>query len=227
MRSPGSSSRTGISGRSRGSWTKTCWRSAWLCCFTLAAVGTADAVPTIGEVTRIQGACQGRVDGASKNLASGAVVFANELIATGPAARLEITLTDETVLTLGENATLTLDAFVFKPGETENLHAAVTGAFRFVSGKLAAAAATRDASVKTPFATIGIRGTNFWGGPIDGRFGVVLLEGRVTVSHRGRSTTLRHSHEGVDLDGLAAPPGPVKAWAAAKINRAIATVTFR
>jgi hypothetical protein len=38
------------------------------------------------------------------------------LIATGPAARLEITLTDETVLTLGENATLTLDAFVFKPG---------------------------------------------------------------------------------------------------------------
>jgi hypothetical protein len=81
--------------------------------------GGAQAATAIGSVTRLQGAVKGTVDGASKNLASGAAVLADELIATGPAARLEITLTDETVLTLGENATLTLDAFVFKPGATD------------------------------------------------------------------------------------------------------------
>jgi hypothetical protein len=203
-------------------------RSCLLASLILASIaGAAQAATAIGSVKRLQGVCQGTVDGASQNLTSDAAVFANELLSTGAAARLEIALADETVLTLGENATLMLDAFVFKPGETDNLHAAVTGAFRFVSGKLAAAAATRDASVTTPFATIGIRGTDFWGGPINGRFGVVLLEGRITVTQGGVTAVLQNVDDGVDLEPGGAPPGQVKTWAQPKIDRAINTVMFR
>jgi hypothetical protein len=79
----------------------------------------------------------------------------------------------------------------------------------------------------TPFATIGIRGTNFWGGPINGRFGVVLLEGRITVTQGGVTAVLEKVDDGVDLEPGRAPPGQVKTWAQPKIDRAIATVTFR
>ena len=198
-----------------------------LACLLLAAIaGSADATTVIGTVTRLQGAANGTTSGASVSLAAGADVFAGETISTDPAARLELTLSDRTVVTLGEKATLTLDDFVFRPTGQSKLHVAIDGAFRFVSGKLAAGA-TREASVTTSFATIGVRGTDFWSGPIDGRFGVVVLEGRVMVSHRGRTVVLRLPRSGVDLNSANAAPGAVTPWTAAKIGRAIATVTFR
>ena len=200
---------------------------AFLLACLLAAVGSdAGSATAIGTVTRLQGACQGAMNGTAEDLSPGATVFADEAISTGPAARLEITLGDRTVVTLGEEATLTLDEFVFRPASASQLHLVVAGAFRFVSGKLSAGA-TRQASVTTPFATIGIRGADFWGGPIDGRFGVVVLEGRVAVSHRGRTAVLYRPHSGVDLNTLASMPGPVTTWATAKIDRAVATVSFR
>lgn len=76
-------------------------------------------------------------------------------------------------------------------------------------------------------ATIGVRGTDFWGGPINGTFGVVVLEGTITVTTRAGVTTLRTALQGTDIAGADAPPGQVKTWGKAKLDRAIATVTFR
>jgi hypothetical protein len=184
------------------------------------------AANAIGKVDHIQGESSGVADGSTKPLTLDAAVFENEEITTGPDARLALRFDDGTLLTIGEKARVLLDEFIYRPEAESRLRLAVVGAFRFVSGNLRPGA-TRDASVTTPVATIGVRGTDFWGGPIDGHFGVVLIDGAITVSTSAGSVEVNAPNQGVDMTDGASPPGPVHDWARAKIDRAIDTVTFR
>jgi hypothetical protein len=190
------------------------------------ALTSADAAPPAGSVTRIEGTVTGASGGPPTEIHEGATIFAGEVLRTGANARLEMTLADHTVLTLGADAQLTLDDFIFVPGAATRIDLTINGAFRYVSGKLGIGA-IRAAEVRTQFATIGVRGTDFWGGPIDGHFGVVVLEGTVTVTHRGHTVVLSHPKVGTDFAGVASTPGAVHAWARPKIARAIATISFR
>jgi hypothetical protein len=200
-----------------------------LLAFVLAGIGLtstdAMAASAIGTVTRLEGSAAATLAGESVALLSGAGVFATEAVTTGKGTRLEITLVDSTTLTLGENARLSLDDFIFNPRAATRINLSVNGAFRYISGKLGPGA-TRTAEVTTPFATLGARGTDFWGGPIDGHFGVVVLEGTVTVTHRGRTVTLNRRNEGTNFADAHSRPGAVHSWTKAKLDRAIATVTF-
>jgi hypothetical protein len=152
------------------------------------AHGPAGAQEAIGTVSRIQGEVSGTRGGATGALGPNAPVFPNEIVSTSEAARLELTFADNTRLTLGEKAKLTLDRYVFNPAAGSGiLKFAVAGAFRFLSGQLSKLASA-DASLTTPFATVGIRGTEFWGGPIDDQvLGVFLIQGVVSVSMRPAS----------------------------------------
>ena len=38
--------------------------------------------------------------------------------------------------------------------------------------------------VNTPNAALAVRGTHFWAGPVNGKYGVLLLKGKVRVSKR-------------------------------------------
>ncbi len=199
-------------------------RRALLLVLILAAFPATAYADPIGKVDRVQGDATGTSDGATAALGAGSPVSLNEILATGADARLALTLDDGTALTLGERARLAIDRFVYNPAGANALHATVDGAFRFISGKLAAGA-TKDASVTTPVATIGIRGTDFWGGPIDGQIGVVLLEGSVTVTTPAGTATLAASGQGVNINGTTM--SAVTTWPDDKRNRALATVSFR
>jgi len=191
----------------------------------------------IGAVTRVKGACEGTSEGTVRVLSAGAPVHLDEVVATGDGARLALTFEDGTVLTLGEKARVTIDRFVYRPRGLGNVfRATAIGAFRFVSGNLGKTAASA-VEVTTPVATIAIRGTDFWGGPIDGAYGVFLAEGAVTVSSGGRDTVLDAPGEGVTivvrprLRGAApgtggAVAGAVTVWPQDRVARAIATVAF-
>jgi hypothetical protein len=77
----------------------------------------------------------------------------------------------------------------------------LVGAFRFVSGQLTKLASS-DVSVTTPVAIVGIRGTEFWGGPIDDQaLGVFLLEGAVSVSNAAGEQILRERRPGHQYRG--------------------------
>ena len=95
-------------------------------------------------------------------------------------ARLEAKLDDGTVLTLGQKGKLTVDEFVYRPGEQGNklVLNATQGAFLFVGGKIEGPTGG-NVSIKTPVGSLGVRGTTVWGGRIDGGFGVLLLKGEV------------------------------------------------
>jgi hypothetical protein len=145
--------------------------------------GEATAQEAIGAVTRIQGEASGTLGGATNPLSQDASIFRNEVLSTGEAARLEVTFTDNTRLTLGEKARLTLGTYVFNPAAgRRTIKFAVVGALRFLSGRLSKVVISR-VTVTTPVAVVGIRGTDFFAGPIDNQaLGVLLIEGAVSVS---------------------------------------------
>jgi hypothetical protein len=152
----------------------------------------------------------------------------NEVVSTGAAARLEVTLKDSTRLTLGEKTKLTLDRFVFNPAARRGrIRFRVSGAFRFLSGQVSKLARS-DVRVTTPLAAIGVRGTEFWAGPIDDQaLGVFLIEGAVRVSNAAGAQILNRSGQGTNIARSGAAPGPVTLWPPDKVNRALATVTFQ
>jgi hypothetical protein len=186
------------------------------------------AQEAIGTVSRIQGEASGTHGSATRALAVNASVILNETVTTGAAARLEVTFKDNTRLTLGENAKLTLDRYVFNPAAGRGtIRFKVVGALRFLSGQVSKLARS-DVSVTTPVATIGIRGTEFWGGPIDDQvLGVFLIEGAVRVSNAAGARILNRPGQGTNIVRAGAAPGPVTFWPQDKVNRAIATVTFQ
>jgi hypothetical protein len=192
------------------------------------AGGPAAAQQAIGAVSRIQGTASGTRGGATRALALNAPVYRNEVVSTGRAARLEVTFADDTRVTLGERARLRLDRYVFNPAAGRGtLRFRIAGAFRFVSGRLSKLARA-NVGVTTPIATIGIRGTEFWGGPIDNQaLGVFLVEGAVRVSNRAGAQILNQPGQGTNIARPGSAPGPVTFWPQDKVNRAIATVTFQ
>jgi hypothetical protein len=192
------------------------------------ATGLSARPEAIGAVSRIQGEASGTQGGATRPLSLKSAVFPNDIISTAETARLEVTFTDDTRLTLGEKAKLTLDTYVFDPAAGNGaIKFDLVGAFRFVSGQVSKLASA-DVRVTTPAAVVGIRGTEFWGGPIDDQvLGVFLVEGTVSVSNPAGEQILSQPGQGTNIAAPGAAPGAVTFWAPDKVARAIATVTFR
>jgi len=188
----------------------------------------AAAQEAIGAVSRIQGNASGNRGGATRALAPNAAVFRNEVVSTGEATRLEVTFIDSTRVTLGENTRLRLDRYVFNPGAGRGvIRFRVAGAVRFLSGQVSRLARS-EVSVITPFATVGVRGTEFWAGPIDNQvLGVLLVEGAVSVSNAAGRQILNQPGQGTNIARRGAAPGPVTFWPPDKANRALAATAFQ
>jgi hypothetical protein len=196
----------------------------WSC----LAAHQAAAQEAIGTVSRIQGDASGTRGTATQPLGADASVYPNEVVTTGDDTRLEITFKDNTRLTLGEKVKLALDTYIYnRAAGVGTIKFEVAGAFRFVSGRLSKLAKS-TVTVGTPAANIGIRGTDFWAGPIDNQvLGVLLLVGAVDVSNAAGTQTLNRRGQGTNIATQGAAPGPVTFWPADKVSRALAAVTFR
>jgi hypothetical protein len=77
-------------------------------------------------------------------------------IETGQRSQAQLMLLDKSTFTIGANARLTIDRFVYDPTKRSLTASVAKGAFRFMSGRPDRAG---DASISTPVSTIGIRGT--------------------------------------------------------------------
>jgi hypothetical protein len=80
-----------------------------------------------------------------------------DLLSTKSKSKLQILLLDRSTLTIGSNARLAINKFVYDPGKERSLGATVSkGAFRFMSGRKTG---NSSATVNSSVGTIGIRGT--------------------------------------------------------------------
>ena len=187
------------------------------------AFGASAPAQEVGTVTRVQGSAVAQRADEVMRLAPEVSVIRDDTVATGERSRLEVLLRDDSTLTLGENGRLVLDELIVGSGET-TLRMSVSGAFRLAS---AALRHTRDSEITTPLATIGIRGTELWGGPIDGAYGVFLIEGEISVSTEIGTVVLDTPGTGTTLRAADAPPSVPVTWPQTKVDRAVAAVSFR
>jgi len=107
----------------------------------------------------------------------------NDEVRTGNGSQLQILLLDRSVFTVGANARLTVDRFVYDPQRSvRSVGATVTrGAFRFMSGR-SLGLGSSNRSIRTPVATIGIRGTIVDG--VVGGDAIAIAAGEPAVGRR-------------------------------------------
>ncbi len=127
-----------------------------------AAVRAQEPPPIAGQVKTLTGAATLTRAGQSAPITAGMNVLSGDQFATAADGSLGLTLRDDTTLSLGPNARLTLDSFVFDPaadklGLAARLH---RGTFAVLTGQIARLAPDRT-KFATPSANIGIRGTKF------------------------------------------------------------------
>ncbi len=187
-----------------------------------------------GQVERQKGAASRSTVNATSDLAQGSQVYVGDEIRTGPGARLLIQFDDESKLTLGENARITINQFVYEPtGDSSQALEILVGVFRFISGQIGNESPL-DVAFSTPVATIGLRGTEFLGGELtvgmpvgQPHYGFQINEGAIEVISPGGSVLLDEAGEGtfLPLTGVAAPT-PVRQWTAEEAAEAVDALAF-
>lgn len=134
--------------------------------FALVANPSLAAAQTIGVNAAIRNSVQIRRAGTTQP--APAVlrqrVAINDEVRTGAASQLQILLLDRSSFTVGANARLTIDRFVYDPARnSRSVGASATrGAFRFISGR-GLRPGSSSITVRTPVSSIGVRGTIFEG----------------------------------------------------------------
>jgi len=176
----------------------------------------ARAVEPVGAVEEVTGEAFGELDSTRRTLDRAAPVFLSEEVVTGLASRLAMRLGRDTTVKLGEQARLKIDRFLVNAGGEMTLR---SGPMLF-DGRPHHSAM----QIRSPFALIAVRGTRFFAGPSNDRFGVFVARGSVAVSAAGQQVILREG-DGTDIAAPGAPPTPVKRWGTERIRAALASVS--
>jgi hypothetical protein len=146
----------------------------------------ASAPPAVVEAVRMPAWVER--DGARTPLAPGVSLRSNDILHTGPDARVLVKLGEGSSVKLGENGQFELNSVGTREDNvfvaTMNL---LAGAFRFTTDAVARLR-KREVSVGVSTVTAGIRGTDLWGKAAADRDIVCLIEGRVEVMRAGEPT---------------------------------------
>ena len=159
----------------------------------LVGLAPLPAWAKLGDAAGVTGAVQGeaRLESPARQttveqVASGENVVMGDAVSTRTKSRLQIMLLDQTAITMGENASLVIDEFVYNPGNAGSaLSASVAqGAFRLVTGGVARNN-PEGTKVKLPSAVLTIRGTTTEGN-CDSTGCIVVLSGTGDQNSAGK-----------------------------------------
>jgi hypothetical protein len=176
---------------------------------------------SVGRVTALEGRAtvlrQGRFVPEAVTLQK--PVFQEDVIETDVASKVRVTLTDATVISLGERSRLELKQFLYDPRQqTRTSRFTIpSGVFRaIIKGLLPQS----TIEIITPTAVAAIRGTDLMGEVSTKSTAIVVLEGTVMISNvrphfRGLATLTQGTGTTVVDDQ---PPGAVTQWSESRID---------
>jgi hypothetical protein len=147
-------------------------------------------------------------DAAAHALSLGASVVNREKIETSAEGTTQVTFLDRSTLNVGRNSSVVIDKFIYdQAAGTGEMAASMTkGVLRFVGGQISH---TNGASVKTPVATIGVRGGTMTIIFLpDHHIMVINQFGQVDVTNSVSSQSIFRPGYAVEVDGLNSPIGP-------------------
>ena len=145
-----------------------------------------------------------RLTGEQITLSQGSPVFQGDIVETSTDSALGITFADSSTFSLGDEGRIVLDEMIYDPvtQEGSSVFSVVQGVFLFVSGEIAAE--NPDGMVvRTPVATLGIRGTKVAGKAAqEGDLNTITLMpdadgsvGQIVVSNPTGSVTLQSAFQ--------------------------------
>ena len=191
-----------------------------------ARAASAQAADVAGRIVRLKGAASAMQDAVPRALKDNDPIFRGDVISTGRGARLEMRMLDDSVVNLGEKTVFVVIDYVAGGAAPSIAMRLIEGAFATSAGAIAKAQGG-SMRVETDVASIGIRGTAFWGGVIDGDFQIALLSaGKIVVENRAGRTELTRPGDGTLIKSAGVAPTAPNAWGADKVNRAKRTVAF-
>jgi len=135
-------------------------------------------------------------------------------------------LRDGSVITVGKDSEFVVNSYhLYKSKPNEASFELIKGAFRSVTGLISARPHRYE--IKTSMATIGIRGTDFWGGfGLTDGLDVVMLDGHGVYVRDNDGNTVELDKPGLGTTVLPGQlPSDPKAWGDEKKAKAIATIT--
>ncbi len=185
------------------------------------------AAQEVGAAAAVNPQSQGTPPGgATRVLQIGAQVVHNEQIQTTASGTVQILFLDKTTLNVGPNSQLVIDSFVYNPAAgTGQMVASLTkGALRFVGGELSHQGA---ATLKTPVATMGIRGGIATVAHGDNGTRAINNFGRLIVSNGAGSTTIRRAGFAVSVAGRTTPPTEPERVSQSETNYYLALLTSK
>jgi hypothetical protein len=156
----------------------------------------AHAVPPLVVQAVVSPAWIDRADGIREPLAVDATIERNERVVTGSGARALLRMPEGSMVKLGENAQFKVDALDMTAAADGNRTLwqgsldVLRGAFRYTTAVAELVRGQRDLKIHVNSIVAGIRGTDVWGKTEPGRDFVVLIEGRISVTHPGGEATL-------------------------------------
>lgn len=189
------------------------------------ALGFGNGPCRVGSVTRVVGTVTLERFGRSLAPFEGLQLCRGDRFVTGPGSIAELTLRDGSRITVGKDSEFRISEYrLYNDRPNLALFDLTRGAFRSVTALITRRPHRYE--VRTPVVTIGVRGTDFWGGyglTANG-LDVVMLEGhgvyvktaagQVELDKAGLGTTV--------VGGVAQAPN---AWGQDKLARAVATIT--
>lgn len=130
---------------------------------SLLLLFSVPAFANIGSITDFKGAGQIKRSTKTMPAAKGSGIVKNDTVSTNSQGRFRITFNDATTVNITENSRLVIDDFVYDGGGKAKgklgLRVAL-GTVRYASGKVAKNN-PGGVNIRTPTATIGVRGTDF------------------------------------------------------------------
>lgn len=183
---------------------------------------------SIGEVSSLSGTAKAtRLDGNEFVLSNGDPVFQGDTIKVFDSGAVGLTFLDKTTLSLSEGGMMVLDELVYDPTTGNGSMAVdmVEGAFSFISGEIAKNG-LESMTIKTPVATVGIRGTTVAGkAAVEGNENsFTLLQdadggvGEISVSNAGGTQVLAQVGATTSITSFNTPPPPPIILSAAQIQ---------
>lgn len=138
-------------------------------------ISSAGFANNIGKITEAQGTAIEIKRGSSMIKGSmGTAVQSNDTVSVGSGSKITITFDDDSTAKIAENSKLFIDDFVYDPaGKSRSAMRVGLGTVRMASGGVAKQN-SQNVNIKTPTATIAVRGTDF----------------AMTVDELGRSTVV-------------------------------------
>jgi len=206
--------------------TQTFYRLTLIACLFICSANAASQ--DIAKTLRVEKEVTLSRQDAVENLKRGTNLRLADRVVTHENARASLRFYEGTLLTLGANTQMDIQAFSSEQQDKNAFFEFTKGAFRIITGAITQTESP-NFQVRTPLGTIGIRGTDFWGGELgdDGSLHILLIDsehglvvenelGKVVIDRAGFGTILRPNQA----------PTAASEWPKAKVEKAVKTISF-